>query len=339
MKKTSFLGLMTLALIATACGSADEKKDVSDSTKKPLVKVVRAIQEPVEQVATFTGSIIPYAENNISPSMGLRIEEIHVDVGANVRKGQVLVEMDKRQYLQSEVQTQTLQTDFVRMKSLHEEGGISKQQLDQLETQLSVSKHATANLKENMDLISPITGVVTARMFDPGDVYSPGVGAILTVMQIDRVKVQVNISETYFTQVKVGMKVDVKLDVYPDQVFEGRVSLIHPALDATTRTFVAEITINNPSQKLRPGMFCRVTLNFGKVDRVLVPDIAVQKQVGTNQRYLFTVKDGVAKRHVVELGQIVGKNYEILSGVQAGADVIVAGGQKLLDGTQVEVVK
>lgn len=339
MKKTSFWGLITLALIATSCGSADEKKDAQEVAKAPLVKVVKAIQEPVEQVTTFTGSIIPYAENSITPSMGLRIEKIHVDVGANVRKGQVLVEMDKRQYLQSEVQTQTLETDFLRTKRLYEEGGVSKQQLDQLETQLSVSKHATANLKENMDLISPITGVVTARIFDPGDVYSPGAGAILTVMQIDRVKVQVNISEIYFTKVKVGMGVDVKLDTYPDQVFDGRVSLIHPALDAATRTFVAEITITNPSQKLRPGMFCRVTLNFGKVDRVLVPDIAVQKQVGTNQRYLFSVKDGVAKRHVVELGQIVGKNYEILSGVQAGEDVIIAGGQKLLDGTKVEIVK
>ncbi|MEG0033820.1 MAG: efflux RND transporter periplasmic adaptor subunit, partial [Mucinivorans sp.] len=251
----------------------------------------------------------------------------------------VLVEMDQRQYLQSAIQTETLETDYIRMKKLYEEGGVSKQQLDQLETQLSVSRHATSNLLENSELTSPITGVVTDRTFDPGDVYSPAAGKILTVMQIDRVKVQVNVSEQYFTSVKLGMAVDIKLDIYPTTVFAGRVSLIYPALDASTRTFTIEITIANGEQKLRPGMFCRVSLNFGKIDRVLVPDIAVQKQVGTSERYIFTIKDGVAHRQVVSLGQVVGKNYEIISGASAGEQVVVAGGQKLLDGAKVNVVK
>lgn len=343
MKKHFFWGILTLALVMTSCGSgADEAKDklaAAAAQKKPLVKVALSVEHPVDQVASFTGSILPFAQNNISPSMGLRIEKIHVDVGDKVSKGQVLVEMDKRQYLQSAVQTSLLETDYLRLKKLYEEGGVSKQQLDQLETQLSVSRHATDNLAENTDLISPISGVVTERSFDPGDIYSPGAGRILTVMQINKVKVQINVSEQYFTQVKLGMPVDIKLDVYPDKSFEGRVSLIYPALDAATRTFTVEITIANPSSELRPGMFCRVTLNFGETERVLVPDIAVQKQVGTNERYLFTVKDGIATRHTVNLGRVVDKNYEILSGVEAGEQVVIAGGQKLLDGTQVEVSK
>lgn len=334
------IGTLVLALLAVSCGSesqSDKNKTVEE--KKPIVKVALSTKEPVEQIVPFTGSILPYAINNIGPSLGLRIEKIYVEVGDHVKKGQLLVEMDRRQYLQAALQTESLETDYQRLKRLYEEGGISKQQLDQLETQLSVSRHATDNLAENADLISPINGVVTDRMFDSGDVYSPATGRILTVMQMDKVKVQVNVSEQYFTQVKMGMPVDVALDIYPDQTFEGRVSLIHPALDATTRTFTVEITIANPSMLMRPGMFCRVTLNFGKVDRVLVPDIAVQKQMGTNQRYIFTVVDGMAQRQVVTIGRIVGKSYEILSGAEAGQDVIIAGGQKLIDGEAVEVVK
>lgn len=338
MKNIAILALA--AFVMTACGSSQaDNASTTTAEKLPLVKVALSTEQPVEQIASFTGSIEPYAKNNISPSLGLRIEKINAEVGDRVRKGQVLVVMDKRQYLQSAVQTQSLETDFLRLKKLYEEGGVSKQQLDQLETQLSVSRHATSNLLENADLLSPITGVVTERAFDAGDIYSPSAGKILTVMSIDRVKVQVNVSEQYFTQVKMGMPVNVKLDIYPDKVFDGRVSLIYPALDAATRTFTVEITIANPSSELRPGMFCRVSLNFGKTDRVLVPDIAVQKQVGTNERYIFTVKNGKAERQVVELGRIVGKNYEILSGATAGQEVVVAGGQKLLDGSAVEVVK
>lgn len=332
------IGTLALALVVASCGSEPEKNKVVEQ-KKPMVKVATSVMEPVEQVVSFTGSIIPYVVNNISPSMGLRIDKIHVEVGDYVKKGQTLVEMDKRQYLQSSVQTSSLETDYLRLKKLYEEGGVSKQQLDQLETQLSVSKHATADMLENSVLTSPISGVVTDRLFDSGDVYSPATGRILTVMQIDRVKVQINVSEQYFADVKVGMPVDIKLDIYPDKTFEGKVSLIYPALDATTRTFVVEVTIANPSQLMRPGMFCRVSLNFGKVDRVLIPDIAVQKQMGTNQRFIFTVKDGLAQRQVVTLGRVVGKNYEITSGAEAGQEVIIAGGQKLLDGEAVEIVK
>lgn len=341
MKKQSFFGALALAFVLVSCGSAGSEENSAAKTaeKKPLVKVEMSTFSPVEQIVSFTGSILPFAQNNISPSMGLRIEKIHFDVGDKVRKGQLLVEMDKSQYLQSAVQTATLETDYIRMKNLFAEGGVSKQQLDQLETQLEVSKHATSNLKENSDLISPISGMVTDRTYDPGDIYSSATGRILTIMQVDRVKVQASISEQYFTQVKLGMPVNVRLDIYPDKTFDGKVSLIYPALDAATRTFTIEVTIDNSASQLRPGMFCRVTLNLGKVDRVLVPDIAVQKQVGTNQRYIFTVSDGVANRQVVTLGQIVGKSYEILTGAEQGQQVIVAGGSKLLDGQQVEIVK
>lgn len=336
MKTTHILAVAMLFGLA-ACGG--EQKEASVVEKLPKVKVARAVAQEVEQIVTYTGTVLAAVQNNISPSLGLRIDDILVDVGARVRKGQVLVEMDKRQYLQSAVQLASLETDFARMEALYQEGGVSKQQVDQLKTQLDVSRHATDNLKENTELISPISGVVTDRKFDPGDVYTPATGSILTVMQMDRVKVTINVSEQYFTQVKLGMAVDVLLDVYPDKTFVGRVSLIYPALDAATRTFTVEIEMSNPSLELRPGMFCRVTLNLGKANRVLISDIAVQKQMGTNQRYVFAVEQGKTVRQVVTLGRIVGKNYEILSGIEAGQEIVVAGGSKLLDGEQVEIVK
>lgn len=333
----NIISVFAIALMLGGCTAKNSVKESADAVKIPAVKIAESYEAPVMQQAEFTGTIEPFALNNISPSMGLRIDKIHVEVGDKVKKGQLLVEMDKRQYLQAEVQLSNLQTDFLRFKKLYEEGGVSKQQLDQLETQLSVSKHALDNLKENTDLLSPITGVVTNRAYDPGDVYSPATAGILTVMQMDRLKVQINVSEQYFPNVKMGMPVDITLEVYPGEKFPGKVSLIYPSLDPATRTFTTEITIPNASGKLRPGMFSRVTLKFGDAERVLVPDVAVQKQVGTNERYVFVYNesDSTVDRRTVTTGRVVGKEFEIVSGVNAGDKVVIAGAQKLKDKSKV----
>lgn len=340
MKKSITL-IFVIALIFGGCTSKRNIKESEAVDQIPLVKVATSNRSLVMQQSDFTGTIEPYAINNISPSLGLRIDKIHVEVGDRVRKGQLLVEMDKRQYFQAAVQLANLETDFLRYKKLYEEGGVSKQQLDQMETQLSVSKHAVDNLKENTDLISPISGLVTSRMYDPGDVYTQNIGRILTVMQIDMVKVHINVSEQYFPKVTLGMPVDIFLDVYPGKVFTGKVSLKHPSIDPSTRTFITEITIPNASEELRPGMFSRVTLKFGEESRILVPDVAVQKQIGTNERYIFVYNESeeIVNRHTVSVGRVVGKELEILSGVNDGDVVVVAGAQKLMDKVKVQIQK
>jgi len=343
MKTTQIIqstGLAILAVLAMGCGGQNNKNQSTAAAeeKKPLVKVATVQTENVAQLEEFSGTILPFTENNISPSMGLRIQKINADVGDRVSKGQILVEMDRSSLLQSQVQLENLKTDLQRYETLYKEGGISKQALDQMSTQVNASQVAYDNLLENTVLRSPVTGTVTNRNYDPGDLYGSG-GPILTVMQIDRVKVQVNISEAYFPQVKVGMPVDIKLDVYPNEAFEGKVSLIYPSVDANTRTFTTEITIPNSNQKLRPGMFSRVAINFGEQEQVVVSDVAVQKQVGTNERFGFVIENGVARRRTFQVGRQVGNNIVILSGLTAGETVVVAGGQKLLDGTQVDITR
>ncbi|MFI3286963.1 MAG: efflux RND transporter periplasmic adaptor subunit [Rikenellaceae bacterium] len=343
MKRKIFASaaLFSLALLAVGCGATQEKKETVEVIL-PQVRISQVNESDVAQTEKFTATIDPFVTNNISSVLGLRIEKINAEVGDMVRKGQLLVEMDSRQYLQSAVQLQNLETDYARMEELYKAGGISKQQLDAQATQLEVSRHATNNLKENYELLSPISGIVTSRSFDPGDVYVPtGAGGILTVMQIDKLKVMANIPERYFPQVKLGMPVDISLEIYPNETFDGKVSLIYPALNSATRTFEVEITVNNSSDKLRPGMMCTATLAFGTERHVLVPDIAVLKQSGSSERYLFVIdpETSTADRRTVEIGRIIGNSYEIISGVEDGEDVVIAGMQKLIDGDKVKILQ
>ena len=135
-----------------------------------------------------------------------------------------------------------------------------KQQLDQLRTQLEVAETALKNLGENTTLVSPINGVVTARNYDPGDVAMQL--PILTIENINPVKVVVNVSESYYSRVQLGMPVEVTVDALGSETFTGKVSLIHPTFDPVSHTFTVEISVANSDMRLRPGMYARVKMNF-----------------------------------------------------------------------------
>ena len=214
-------------------------------------------------------------------------------------------------------------------------GGISAQQLEQTKAALDVQKEVLDNLRKNIEMRSPIAGVVTARNYEAGNLFTGT--PVLHVMQINPLKIIANIQEQYYPAVKLGMPVEIRTDIFPGEVFAGKVSLIYPALDASTRTFTVEVTVPNGNEKLRPGMFARSTFNMGDKEGIMVPDVAVLKQVGSSERYLYVVKDGKAERRSVKVGRQIGSDVDILSGVADGEQIAVTALSRLADGVEVEV--
>lgn len=315
------------------------KKEVKVVVAKPNEIVVTAEVQSydVPDYVSYNGTIEPYKRNNISSAApGARIEDIYIEVGDDVKKGEIIAEMDKSQYLQQLLQLENLATDLGRLKELYKVGGVSLQQVDQLSTQYDVAKKVAAHLKDNTTLCSPISGIVTARNFDKGDLLS---GAVATVMQMDSLKVRINVSEYYFPKVKNGMSVDIKSDSYGDEVFKGKISLIFPLIDAATHSFTVEITIPNRDLRLRPGMFTDVDLTFGIKNLIVINDMAVQKQVGSNEKYVFIIENGLAVRKTVKTGRIYENGAEIISGVKLGDQIVVKGAGRLNEGDKVKVVK
>ncbi len=338
MKTNNLFKCIPLAaiLLLSSCGGKN-KNTTAEVKETPKVRVEAVSLVAVDQLSTFTATVESNAVNNIAPAIPGRIRNILVDVGSRVAKGQALVTMDGTNYTQQQTQLATLKRDYERYVELYNVGGISKQQLDQLKAQLDVAQTALNNLGENTRLTSPISGVVTARNYDPGDVAA-GL-PILTVESINPVKVVINVSEAFYSKVSKGMPAKIEIDALQGETFEGKVSLIHPTLNAGSRTFPVEIELNNKDQRIRPGMFSRVTMNFGTNDRPLVADMAVLKQSGSNDRYVFVEKDGKAVYTLVDLGVRVGDKYEIISGLNNGDRVIIQGNTGLINGSEVEVVK
>ena len=338
--KKSFQLVALLAVIAL--GSCTGGKDNSATQKveeKPRVKLASVTARPVEQVQEYTATVESEVKNNIAPSTSVRIDKIFVEVGDRVAKGQKLVQMDAASLKQLKLQIENQEIEFKRTDELYKVGGTSKSEWDAAKMELDVKKTSYRNLLENTSLLSPISGVVTARNYDNGDMYAVGDGPVLTVEQITPVKLMINVSETYFTKVKKGAPVDIKIDVYGDEAFQGNISLVYPTIDATTRTFPVEIKLANKDQRVRPGMFARATLNFGTQDNVVVPDLAIVKQAGSGDRYVFVYKDGKVTHNKVVLGRRMGAEYELKSGVDNNAQVVVAGQIRLVEGTEVDVEK
>jgi RND family efflux transporter MFP subunit len=337
MKYIKTLSLVALGMLAVSCGSKSDEKAAPQETKVQ-VKITKVTSENIPQTEIYTATVESDVKNNIAPNTTYRIERIYVDVGDPVRKGQVLVQLDASNLQQLKLQVENQKIEFNRTSQLYQVGGASKAEYDNAKLQLDVLSTQLRQLMQNTQLVAPISGVVTARNYDSGDMYS-NANPILTIEQTNPVKVMVNISEVYYKQVFKGMPVDIELDAYEGETFYGKVTIVYPTVDQSTHTFPVEVTISNPGQKVRPGMFARATVNFGDKNHVLVPDEALVKQIGAGDRYVYVYKGGKVSYNKVELGKHIGEKYEIISGVNPGDDVVIAGQSRLANGKEVEVVK
>ncbi len=341
--KTIFRTIMVAGAVmaAAGCGNGSNKEAQQAAAEvvieNPVVTVEQVHVREVPQIATYTSTVQAYVKNNIAPQMTGRIIKINAEIGDFVKKGQILAEIDKAQLLQAQLQLQNKEVELQRLKSLYEAGGLSKSDLDAIELAYNVAKTQVDNLMENTILRSPIDGVVTARNYDAGDLY--GMSApIYTVEQIVPVKLLVGISESDYTKVKKGDAIEITADAIPGKTFYGKVGKIYPTIDPATRTFTVEVVVDNKYKTLRPGMFARVAVNFGSNNNVVIPDVAVVKQQGSGERFVYVLnEDGTVTYQKVVLGRRMGAEYEVLEGLQDGAKIVTGGQIRLKDGVKVTV--
>jgi membrane fusion protein, multidrug efflux system len=336
--------------VVTACTPKKQaEKTTAEATSRAGKEAVRVMELQMQTVARsveYPATLEAYEEVHLAPASPGRIEGIFAETGDRVSEGKLLVQMDRTQLHQAEVQLKNLEVDYSRLDTLAKYGSVAQQQFDQLKTQYEVAKSNVEFLKENTQLTAPFNGVISGRYFEPGEMYSGapntqvGKAAVLSLVQIDRLKALVPLSEKYFPQVKTGMETRIKVGIYPDRNFTGRIERIHPTINAANRTFNAEVRINNSNLLLRPGMFARVTLDLDEEEAILLPGIAVLKLQGSNERYLFKEEDGIARRVNVTIGKRYDDNIEVFSEeLKPGDRIVISGQARLLDGIPVEVTR
>jgi len=346
--------ILTLGIVAgmlifgTACTSKNEKKtDTAKTEVKQAVPVKTMLvgQELITRNIDYTASLIPFEEVHLAPSAPGRIEKINVEIGDNVSKGQIVALMDRTNLEQARINLMNLETNYRRLDTLKKTNSISDQQYDQVKSAYNIAKTSYQFLQENTQLKAPFSGVVSGKYFEDGEIYSGspvasvGKPAILSIVQINQLKALIGISATYFPLIAKGMKADVKSEIYPDLTFDGEIYKIYPTIDNATKTFTVEVKIQNSNLKLRPGMFSKIQLNLGKGNAMLVPNIALVKQTGTNDMYMFVNKNNVAQKTLVKTGRMFDDKIEILEGLSIGDEIVVVGQNKLENLSPIEIKK
>ena len=321
-----FLFIVAVAMMA-GCGSKkNESNNAAAPQMTPMVSVVTAQAEDVDITNTFTSNIEPFAVNNIVSQTAGRIVSIRAEVGDKVRKGQLLATMDDVNLAKTRMQYVNDSTELARLTELYNIGAVAQADYDMAKLALNITKKTYYNLAENTYLRSPIN-----------DMYSM-TQPIFVVQQIQPVKMLINVSESLFTQVTKDMVFDIAVESYPGETFQGKVNLIYPTVSATTHTFPVEVVCQNADQRLRPGMFARVTANFGTNHHVVVPDVAVVKQMGSGEHFIYVLQpDNTVKYQLVEVGKRLGNKYEIISGINEGDKIVTEGQARLKDGVTVQV--
>jgi len=249
--------------------------------------------------------------------------------------------MDDTQLAQAKIQYQITKDNYERMKPLYETGSISQSQYDQIKAAYETAEKNYNLLLTNTQFRAPFSGIITAKKLNEGEVFllapTGGAPTIVTLMQINPLKLLLNVSENNFKDIKIGQTVEIQSDIFPNEIFKGYISRINPTINALTRTFEVEVKIPNPQEKLRPGMFVRAKILLGKTDGILVNRAAILKQIGTSAYYAFIIKNNIAKRVDVTIGKEFDSVIEITSGLAEG-DYLVTNGQGILkNGTQVEI--
>lgn len=340
------LGFAALVAVVASCGSFKKSDDKAPEAAAdtvvavtPKVSVAQVGMRDVIQSGTYTSTVKAYAVNNIAPQSASRIKKIRVEIGDFVHAGQVLAEMDIANLQQVKLQLVNDSTELARVQGLFEVGAVSKSDLDQMKLAYNVRKTSYENLKENTILRTPISGVVTARNYDKGDMYSMQ-QPLYTVQQITPVKLLVGISESEYTKVKKGDAVSLTVEALPGQTFKGTIDRIYPVMDAATHTFTVEVKVPNTDRKLRPGMYAKVVVTFGKNHSVIIPDKAVVRQQGAGDKFVYVLnEDGTVSFRKVVLGVRMDNEYEVLEGVNDGDKVVIDGHLRIRDGIEVEVVE
>ena len=337
--KTLSLAVLSAGLLASCSSSSSSKATEEQSADTVrLVEVAPAEMRALNLSEEFTAQLEAKVVNNITAQAGGRLKQLLVKVGDRVGAGQAVARMEATQAAQAQIQLADAKTNFARMDELYKVGGVSKAQWEQAKSAVDQAKLAYGNAAENTVLRSPISGFVTAKNYDNGDMTSPQL-PVVVIQQIAPVKAVIGVSEQYYSLLKKGAAATLSVDALGEETFSGVVTNIFPTLDPVTHTVSTEIEVANKDLKLRPGMYARVHLDFGTKEALTVPDKAIVRQAGSGARYVYVFSGGKAVYRAVELGQQQGDLYEVVSGLNAGDQVITSAPSNLKNGLSVKLRK
>jgi membrane fusion protein, multidrug efflux system len=326
-----------IAVSISAAAAEDNK-----STPVP-VEAAKVVAAPLREQVTAIGTLLSNEAVTISSEVPGRLKEIHFQEGQPIDKGAPLFTLDdsiyRAQLDDAAAKLRLAEQTNKRTSALFTNKYATAQSADESASNLAVNTAAGGLARvqlEKAHIVAPFSGIVGLRRVSVGEYITAG-QALVNLEAIDPVKADFRVPEKFLPAIRVGQTIRIKVDAFPEDSFEGKVYAIDPRLDIAGRSLLVRAVVPNGDQRLRPGLFARVTVLLQlKEDALSVPEQAIVPQ-GDSQ-FVFKIVDGKVHLTKVVTGTRRDGRVEIVEGLAPGDQVVTAGQLKIRDGTAVSVV-
>lgn len=346
--------LLAGLLVASIAGCSSAGTDSAPSPTPAAVeaRIATAETAEIDTGLPVTGTTEPWARVSPAAKIMARIDEMPVDEGQWVERGQLLARLDQRDLQavaaqseaavrMAEAQLENARSQEARMRRLHERGSATDKNLEDAVAGLRVAEASLAQAQANLqaarvtidyaELRSPVAGWIVSRMAQVGDTTAPG-RPLLTIEDRSRMKVMLQVPEASVPGLERGHAVKVRIDVLALSA-DGTVDRVLPRPDGS-RTFDVQVLLDNPGGRIRTGMFVRAALPLAARTALVVPEAAVIRR-GQLEGVFVVGDDGLARTRWLRLGDRVDQGYEVLSGLEPGERYLPAPPPGIVDGTPV----
>jgi membrane fusion protein, multidrug efflux system len=339
--------LLLLVVIALGGGCTQSESNAKpennqNQSKAVKVSVVRVEPAPMKDILVLPGETEAWQDVRVAADAAGRVEWIGPKEGQTVREGDLIAKIDvaalKAACDRAEAALKLADDLYQRRYKLFEKNIINQEELDKSATEKTLARANFRQMQieyERGFLKAPLTGMVNQLFVDEGEFVDKG-KPFVDLVNVDKIKINVNVPELDVRHLKVGQKTMVRVDAFPDRELLGVIDFVAYKADPATKTFHVKVIVDNQNHEVRPGMIARVAFLRRVIpDALAAPIFSIVDKGG--ERILFVEKDGMVQARTISIGAIEGDKVQITKGLQPGDHLIVTGQTEVEEGMKVQV--
>lgn len=328
--------ILTLIIVLLGCSPRISQEEQQEIIAARLVKTTNVIQKDVMEYLQYSGQLESDKAINISPAISGEVTKIYVTEGEQIEKGFLMAMLDDTQFKQAEIQFNNIAKNYEKMSELYNSGVIDEGSFDEIAATYKNAKESYEFLLENTEIRAPFPGTVTDISLKEKEMYnSMATAYFIRLVNLDKIKGTVDLSETDIAKINVGDEVYFTTDSNPEKEFKGQITFVSPEADAYSGTYSCQFITDNKDNLLKHNQFCRAKLVTAKsVNTFSVPPSAI-----LDNNEIMINSDGIAKKIHVETGLENENEIEIISGLKGDEEVVYVGNLGLEDGNKLQISK
>lgn len=340
---SAIIAIIVMVLVFNKRTTATKTKMATDISSAIAVKTIVIKDSTYSLGFSSNGVLKAMHDLQFVSDIAGRVVNIYVDEGSYVTKGEILLQLDSEilyaDFISNEATYNGLKKDYERFKSSNMEGGVSDQQVDNIQTQMIMAESRYITSKRRLadaSVKAPISGTIYKRHIEVGSYLNPGT-LLFDIINDSQLKATCFVTGKQILNISEGHEIIVASEIFPGETFKGKIIFIGKKAERSLN-FPVEVSIVDHKKELKPGMFVSIFFNTEtQKSGIIIPRNAI---IGSFQAAkVFVLENSLAKQHNIIVGEMIGESIEVLQGLQAGDSIITGGLINVFDGAIVRNIQ